>query len=218
MRNSSKRINDLDFIGKTFGFLTVVSTEDPNGMGVARKAICKCACGNERRIAFNELRVGKAKSCGCKKAERVLAVHTTHGMSKHPLTPIYSAMIQRCNNPKNSRYKDYGARGVRVCDEWQNDISSFFKWALSNGWKKGLQIDRRKNDLGYSPDNCRIVTATVNQRNKRTTTLITYKGETRPLTEWCEKLGLPVGAIRSRLSRGIKDSVQLFGRPIGRWI
>ena len=213
MRKISKRINDDDYIGKTFNLLTVISTEDANGLGKARKAMCKCICGNYKKVAFQDLRNGHTKSCGCLKRERIISYSTKHGMSRHPLTPIYSAMIQRCTNPENDRYRDYGGRGITICEEWRNNNTLFFKWALNNGWKQGLEIDREDNEKGYSPENCRIVTEKVQQRNKRNNRMITYKGETKSLAEWCELLKLSYSAMLTRIHKHNPTPEILFETP-----
>lgn len=170
MRKISKRINDADYIGKTFTRLTVISTEECNGQGKQRRAISKCTCGNEVRCSFRELRTGHTKSCGCLRRETIIAKSTTHGFSRHPLNFTYSSMVNRCTNPNDQRYRDYGGRGITVCSEWLEDRTSYINWALANGWKKRLHVDRRDNNGGYSPDNCRIVTAKVNNQNRRTPT------------------------------------------------
>lgn len=165
MRN--KRINDSEYIGLAFNSLVVEDTEEVNGLGKHRKAICKCVCGKVVRVAFNDLRNGHYKSCGCLKRDRIIKYSTIHGMAKHPLAAIYSAMVQRCTNPNDKNYSNYGGRGITVCQEWIDDNKLFFSWALSNGWKQGLDIDRRDNEKGYCPENCRCVTRLVNNRNKR---------------------------------------------------
>jgi hypothetical protein len=78
-------------------------------------------------------------------------------------------MKQRCHNPKNSRYQDYGGRGITVCDEWLNSFTSFYDWSIANGYRDDLSIDRIDNDKGYSPDNCRWATVLEQNRNKRRT-------------------------------------------------
>lgn len=114
--------------------------------------------------------------------------HWTHGYSHtHPkLFLVWETMRSRCNNPNRGKYKDYGARGISVCEEWQNSASSFCEWALSNGYSEGLQIDRIDNDKGYSPDNCRWVTPKQNSRNRRNNVFLTIAGVTKSVAEWCE--------------------------------
>ena len=90
-----------------------------------------------------------------------------HGLYQHPLYKIWSAIQQRCCNPKMIRYKDWGGRGIKLCGEWLHNPEMFIKWALENGYKKGLQIDRINNDGNYTPDNCRFVTPAENMHNKR---------------------------------------------------
>lgn len=93
--------------------------------------------------------------------------NATHGLSKHPLFPKLNKMRSRCYNSKSDDYKYYGGRGITVCDEWLNNPQSFFDWALSNGYKKGLEIDREDNNGNYEPSNCRWVTHDVNSQNTR---------------------------------------------------
>ena len=96
-------------------------------------------------------------------------------------------MIYRCYNPKNKWYKHYGGRGITVCDEWLNDKEAFYKWAIENGYKQGLEIDRKDNNSEYSPQNCHWVTRAQNTNNREITLFITYKGETKPLAEVAEE-------------------------------
>lgn len=90
-----------------------------------------------------------------------------HGLSGHPLYGVWHGMKSRCNNSNNYNWKHYGKRGIDICDQWSNNLIAFVEWALANGWKKGLQIDRKDNNGNYNPDNCRFVTAKVNMNNKR---------------------------------------------------
>ncbi|WP_238917369.1 hypothetical protein [Clostridium sp. YIM B02555] len=98
---------------------------------------------------------------------------------------IWSNMKQRCTNLRNSQYKNYGGRGISVCDEWINSYSSFKEWALSNGYKDNLTIDREDNNGNYEPNNCRWVTRKVQQRNTRANVNITIDGTTKCIKEWC---------------------------------
>lgn len=118
--------------------------------------------------------------------------HFTHGFSMtHPkLFGIWETMRSRCNNPNRERYGDYGGRGIEVCDEWNLSAESFCEWALANGYKDGLQIDRIDNNGNYEPSNCRFVTPKENSRNRRNTVFLTVNGETRCVSEWCETIGV----------------------------
>ena len=113
----------------------------------------------------------------------------THRMStEHPkLYLVWETMKNRCENPNRAKYKDYGARGIEVCDEWHN-TENFCKWALENGYEEGLQIDRIDNNGNYEPNNCRWVTPKENSRNRRNTVYLTVNGETKCVAEWCENV------------------------------
>lgn len=118
--------------------------------------------------------------------------HFTHGFSKtNPrLFGLWETMRTRCNNKNRDKYMDYGGRGITVCDEWNNSAEAFCEWALSNGYKDGLQIDRIDNNKGYEPSNCRFVTPKQNSRNRRNTVYLTVNGETKCVSEWCETVDI----------------------------
>lgn len=114
---------------------------------------------------------------------------------------IYMGMWRRCHNPSHQSYADYGGRGIRLCDEWESDESSFIKWAMEQESEKGWHLDRIDNDGGYSPDNCRYVTPTINNRNRRSTLYATAFGETKALGAWMEDSRCVVAypTLRARL-------------------
>ena len=101
----------------------------------------------------------------------------------------WKGIKQRCQTPKCVAYRNYGARGIKVCDEWQK-FEPFLEWALNNGYEKGLDLDRRDNDGDYTPDNCRWITRRENLNNRRSTIMIDVDGEILPETIWSEKLGV----------------------------
>lgn len=111
-----------------------------------------------------------------------------HGLYKEhkELFNLWQTMKSRCENPKRENFERYGARGITVCKEW-HEAKIFVEWALNNGYKKGLQLDRIDNDKGYLPDNCRFVTPSENSRNRRNTKYLTLNGETKSVVEWCEQ-------------------------------
>ena len=115
-------------------------------------------------------------------------------------------MKDRCYNPNNKQYKDYGGRGINICAEWQTPHShkggrAFKKWALENGYAENLTIDRIDCNKGYSPENCRWVSKKMQSNNKRNNRIISYKGKTQTLAQWCEELELDYDVIEHRLIR-----------------
>lgn len=158
-----KRTENLN--GLKFGKLTVLEFSHTSNHGAMWK--CKCDCGNEIITRASNLKSGKSKSCGCKRANgEGYKWHTTHGMSGTKLYGVYLSMKNRCCRPATERYKSYGARGIRICDEWMQDAGAFIKWAMENGYREGLQIDRIDVNGNYAPENCRFITPIENAQNK----------------------------------------------------
>jgi len=134
---------------------------------------CVCDCGNEVSVRGDHLRYGLVKSCGCYNSECATASHTTHGGYHTRLYKVYRTMLARCNNPKNKEFKNYGGRGISVCEEWRNDFQAFRDWALANGYDETAErgactIDRINVNGNYEPSNCRWVSMEVQAKNKRT--------------------------------------------------
>lgn len=130
-----------------------------------REAVFLCFCGNEFKATINSVKTLQKKSCGCLKGN---PTYFTHLKSKHPLYRKWSGMITRTTNKKEDRYKNYGGRGISVCDEWKNNFMAFYDWAMENGYKKGLSIDRINNDGNYEPSNCQWLTMKENSIKDRT--------------------------------------------------
>ena len=110
-------------------------------------------------------------------------------------------MKRRCCDEKHKSYAGYGARGIRVCEEWSEYIN-FHEWSIENGYKKGLKLDRKNNDGNYEPDNCRFVTNKVNANNKRNNRFITIGDETKTISQWSDFSGINQKAIQSRIKYG----------------
>lgn len=111
-------------------------------------------------------------------------------------------MIKRTQKPENKDYKNYGGRGVKICDEWNNDYRKFYDWAMSNGYNDDLSIDRIDVNGDYEPSNCRWVDTKIQANNTRTNRHIKYRGETLTISEWANKIGMKYGTLRERIRRG----------------
>ena len=168
----------IDLTGKKFGRLTVIKQDKESKR---TKWICKCECGNIKSVYACHLKDGSSTSCGCFQKEKVKQSNSKHGYTKTSLHNRWKTMKQRCCNKNDKNYKNYGGRGITVCDEW-NDFENFKNWALLNGYEQGLQLDRIDNNKGYSPDNCRWCKASVNNHNRRNTAKI----DGIPLTDFAE--------------------------------
>lgn len=182
-----------DITGQRFGRLVVT--------GYAEKGHynCICDCGNIRKVLRQNLVSGKQVSCGCYAKDRTKERMSKHGMTKTPLYNVWNSMKNRCNNQNVKCYASYGGRGLTVCDEWQNDFQAFYDWAINNGWKQGLQIDRISNDDGYNPKNCRIVTQIENENNRRDNRIIEYKGKKYTVTQLANECGFSRHLLYDRI-------------------
>lgn len=198
-----------DLTGKRFGRLTVLGVDgkDKHNNYLWK---CRCDCGEITHATRTCLKNGHKRSCGCLMREECGNRCRKHGLYKDRVYHIYYGIKQRCENPKSSSYKHYGGRGI--CVEW-SDWQSFREWALSNGYQDGLTLDRIDVNGNYEPSNCRWITQAEQMRNTRKTRYLTYQGETKPLIEWCELLGVRFGTAATRLTRGWTDPEEiLFGR------
>lgn len=175
---------------------------------------CRCDCGKEFDVRGTCLRNGANKSCGCYTRSRLGNASRTHGETANGGTVEYRAwrsMLQRCYDPGCKSYKNYGRRGIVVCERWRSSYEMF----LSDMGRKPspeMTIERTDNMKGYSPDNCRWATRKEQCRNQRTSRHLTWRGETRCMIEWAELLGLSSPIICKRLKRGWSISKAL-GTP-----
>lgn len=201
--------NKYQLIGKRFGKLVVIAEYGRSEHG-DKLWLCKCDCGNKSIVTTSALTrtKGNAMSCGC----GVGANLKTHGHSKERLYHIWKGMRTRCYNKTNDGYRNYGKRGIKLCDEWKNDYMSFRKWALLHGYSDNLTIERIDVNKGYSPDNCEWITLIEQSRNKRNTVWITYKGEKKTLKEWSAITGFGYGTLYTRIFKLKWDLKDAFSK------
>lgn len=171
--------------GQTFGLLSYMAEapikRQPSGQR-PRRVICRCDCGNIKEVLLLHLMRGRIKSCGKCRA------YPKRGDEDYPIYRVWRGMKNRCKKNYFQR-KYYYDKGIDVCILWKVSFRAFKAWALANGYKQGLQLDRRKNNHWYSPSNCRFVTQEVNLANRDVTFMVEYQGERRALTEICSRLG-----------------------------
>jgi hypothetical protein len=196
----------IDLTGQRFGRLVVLERVE-NAKNKHPQWLCKCDCGNTKVVRGNSLRRGLIVSCGCYARERRLLATTKHGFARTKLNYKYDRMISRCYNPKDKYYANYGARGIKVCDEWLNDSRTFYFWAIEHGYDEDAPymqctLDRIDVNGNYSPENCRFVDIKTQCNNRTSNFLITYDGLTMNATEWGKKIGLNPRNIIKRIKSG----------------
>lgn len=184
-------------IGTRFGLLTVTG-EPVNGRSPYFYP-CSCDCG--KQVVVSRSNLVRAKSCGCGRTDSIIKQCTTHGDTGTRLYRIWLGLRNRCNNKRDLRYADYGGRGIRVSQEFQS-FEAFKSWALANGYRDDLTIDRINNDGDYSISNCRWATVLQQNRNSRHTHQLEHDGKNLCLSEWAEITGIRAETLRRRLNLG----------------
>lgn len=160
---------------------------------------CKCECGTEAEVNKKNLKAGVSKQCLQCRGN----LKKKHGMSGTPTYTSWQSMHDRCNNPNNVSYMNYGERGIKVCERWCGE-SGFANFLADMGERPSMDlcIDRENNDGNYEPGNCIWATRSQQQRNKRTTTQIPFDGRTQCAAEWAEEFGMSEKTFSTRRSRG----------------
>lgn len=196
-----------DLTGKCFGKWFVLHYAGSGGQCAKWK--CVCECGIERVVLSNSLSSGRSTSCGCAAVRH----HSTHGHQRggkqSPSYVTWRAMLRRCSDPKHVSYKDYGGRGIKVCDRWKT-----FEAFLSDMGERpeGKNLDRIDCDSDYSVENCRWVTNKENNNNRRNHRYLEFKGRRQTVSQWADELGISDGTIRGRLFHGATDEEALRDR------
>lgn len=182
-----------DLTGQRFGRLVAIELDDdyisPAGYRKKRWR-CKCDCGNNVTVWAGNLLSGHTYSCGCAHLEKMAKGNPKHGKCHTRLYNIYCGIIQRCENKNSEYYYRYGQRGIKMCEEWRNDFELFYNWAINNGYKESLSIDRINNNKDYCPDNCRWATRVEQANNTSRSHFIEFNGEKKTIAEWEKETGI----------------------------
>lgn len=190
-------------VNKKFGRLKVLSYKGRNKQYDSLWE-CVCDCGKTKTVRSGALKSGHTKSCGCFRSEMVSKSRTTHGLinDNYKLYKVWIGIKQRCFNPKNKSFIDYGGRGIKICEEWKLSFESFHNWSISNGYSEGLSIDRVDNDGNYELSNCRWTTKKFQSRNRRNCVKIKYENKSLTASEWSDITGIPSKVLTQRIRRG----------------
>jgi hypothetical protein len=196
-----------DLTAQVFGRLTAVRRVPVVGTNRFRWE-CRCACGRLTEVAGSSLKCGTTRSCGCLSLEvkrRTMGAvmrkaNTRHGMSATPEFRTWSQMLDRCHNPNNKGWANYGGRGITVCPRWRKSFKAFF--ADMGERPPGLTLERTRNSGGYSPGNCVWATRTAQQNNTRATRVLRFAGKSLSVAQWAVSRGINERTLRSRLRMG----------------
>jgi hypothetical protein len=191
-----------DITGQKFGKLLVLSYSEKKTKDKKRMVWCQCDCGNKKEITAANLVSGMSKTCGCERVETARKTFTKHGYRSHPMYHRWAAMMQRCYDENSHEFKNYGARGIKVCERWKE---SFWNYAEDLGLPPfpSASIDRVVNDGDYCPENCRWVSNKEQSTNRRTTKILEFNGKKMCIADWERKLGFCLGSLKKRFAVGL---------------
>lgn len=198
----------IDITGQKFGRLTVIRFLEPEERVLRRKSwLCQCDCGNIVHMDGAKLRSGHTRSCGCLCVESARNINLKYKYSYKRLYAVYKHMIQRCKDPKEREYHNYGGRGIKVCKEWLDNYDTFAEWAFTSGYdlsaKRGeCTLDRINVDKDYEPNNCRWVSNQIQQNNRRDCMYAEYNGEVHTCMEWSKILGMTYQKVHYHMKLG----------------
>ena len=187
-----------DLTGKHFGRLKILERNPKNDNHGGSRLDCECDCGNKITVQAGNLKNNHTQSCGCLNKEVTSKTNSTHGLTNTPEYYTWAAIKRRCYGTYSPDYPDYGGRGIVMCDEWKNDFTVFLR-DMGPRPSSSHSIDRKNNDKGYDKENCRWATRSEQQRNKRNSRSITFRGETKNVVEWAELYGLHYTTLAKRV-------------------
>lgn len=195
-----KRVDNGEWVGKRNGNLEILSFTRKTHKDLFFNVKCDCGLIYEMSIGNFKRSVG----VGCKNCrnEKMRSEKFIHGMTDTRLHIIWQHMVSRCENPSNVDYKNYGGRGISICNEWKIFIP-FYEWSMKNGYSNELSIDRIDVNGNYSPHNCRWATSLVQNNNRRNNILYTINNESNTLRNWCTAYNSDYALVKGRVKRGL---------------
>lgn len=191
-----------DLVGQKFGRALVISRSGSRNGRVYW--FCACDCGKKFETITASLTGGKTTSCGCYRHERERDANIKHGKTNSRIYRIYNLMKNRCYNHNVPRYKNYGARGIRVCDDWlgEDGFIAFNNWAILNGYNDDLTIERIDVNGNYCPENCKWIRKEEQAKNKTSNVIIEIDDKKQILSEWCKEFNIEYGLAHERMYNG----------------
>lgn len=160
--------------------------------------LCKCSCGKTLLVRAQALKSGNTASCGCYRRWLRTKNNTTHGLTNTKLYRVWQGIKDRCYRENCKGFKNYGGRGIRMDDRWRISFQSFYEWAIANGYREGLTIERVDNNGNYEPNNCKFIPRSQQSRNRRSCRYIKYNGEIDTLSGWCRRYHIDRECVRSK--------------------
>ncbi len=200
----------VDISGQTFSAWTVVGSV----IRTTRHALwpCRCICGTERDVASWSLRSGLSRSCGCVSQAAHIQRITTHGMTGSKIFNAYLYMKSRCLNPKVKCFKDYGGRGITICDRWLESFENFYA-DMGPSHRDWLTLERKDNNKGYDPDNCEWASRAKQSRNRRMCIMIDSPWGRMTISEAARNAGIKEMTLYQRIKKALADGP--YGAPTG---
>lgn len=191
----------IDFTNQKINMLTVIKKVESKNRRVFW--LCKCDCGKEIEVMSQYLIYKTKYSCGCSR-KPIIKRKRKYEEKNQRLYIIWHSMKQRCYDKNSKSYKYYGAKGIKICDEWKNNFAKFQEWALKNGYQDNLTIDRIDNNKNYEPNNCRWLTRKENNLNRKGIIRVLYNNKLICLKDYCKIKNISYSSGLKKYKKGIK--------------
>jgi len=192
--------NGVLFTGKVFGRLTVIAEPFIPPNKKFSFAPCRCRCGKQKTIRVSDLLRGNTVSCGCRRSEMIGNRSRTHAKTGSRAFELWLRIKSRCFNPRFHQWKDYGGRGITMHPAWRDSFEAFYRDVGDP--PRGQTLDRKNNDGHYEPGNVRFTDRITQANNMRTNRLLTFKGQTKTITQWARHVGVTAATLFKRIEHG----------------